>query len=306
MARVRKDVSFGYNIRGKIDKLEVKVPLMNRHFERLEYCSPRGRESSDEFGNVYMEYEMDFPEDFTVEYEVEVKKKPRLPDSIFRRFDEIKDSYTIPPYDIDQAARKFRNSGRPVSELGQFIRENYSFPRCEHASMMAVQVGDRLGHKVAHINGYVPPYEELHGWALVDDGSHYHICDAAIPPKGEKRFVRQLNRNNGPSTRYRYHGSAEISASNHDYVQFDSDESRRTNSHGTSELDSVLMKILSDMGNRRSPILEDLSKKVEEMDREIENARRLHGSRRREKYATLKRQKDEMLDMVRGLKEYGF
>ena len=226
MVKVEKNISFSYRIRGSIDELEVKVPLMNRYFGSLEYCSPRGREETDEFGNVYATYDLDYPNDFTIHYKVKIKENPRLPDSVFRRFQEIKDSYTIPPYCIDEAARRFKNSGRSLSELGWFIRENYYFPRCEHASMMATQIGDRLGRRVAHTIGYVSAYEPnvLHSWALIDGGEHYYVVDAAVPPEGEKRFVKQLNKNGGSSTFYRYHGSASIAAHNNDHVVFEPGE----------------------------------------------------------------------------------
>lgn len=232
MIEITKRLFFDYTTQGEIDRFIVEVPLFNKNFEDLIHIEPQGELKEDKFGNIFVEYNHDFPDPMTIAYKCKEKEDKQLLIELFRDAREIIDVYQAPDYNnVESITKSFLKNGGGLTNLKNFLRDNYSFPKCEDASKVAALVGSKAGYKVAAVCGFVnieSPYtrkitikskfggkkadtrlkdsnetfnDEIgHRWTLITDSRKYDVCDPAIIPNGEKRFVEQVNKNNSVST----------------------------------------------------------------------------------------------------------
>lgn len=221
MPEIMKRVFFEYSISGEVEELRLELPLYNEHFGELLSLEPAAETRRDEYGNVSAVYAFDhMPGQLFVNYACRTIDK-KLPLELFVDAAEVLDVYQAPDYEnMLEIAKEFVKESTKMADLKGFLRDNYTFPKCEDAAKVAALVAKELGMSVAAVGGHLDyddgsvrrvtvesrgktlkfAHEPGHRWTLVCNSRMYDICDPAIIPNGERRFVHQVNVNSSVST----------------------------------------------------------------------------------------------------------
>ncbi|MHA1385226.1 MAG: hypothetical protein ACTSR3_15860 [Candidatus Helarchaeota archaeon] len=223
MARIQitKRIFTEYSIKGRFLEFSTTIPLYNKHFGDLDRIDLEGKMSEDEFGNIFLSVELEKPKKLDIKYFCDLKQK-KIPDSIFRPAKEILDAYQAPDYKNMKIVREAAKAVNNIEDLKLYLKEHYTFEKCEYGAKIAALVADRKKYKVAAVSGFLDNHHEpvqittiiqqnkkykyknhqRHRWTLIKTPDGTEVCDPRIIPKEENRFVETVNLHNPISIKW--------------------------------------------------------------------------------------------------------